>query len=126
MFNIFEEENEEVSEQAKVCIRLKKVEYPQLQGAVGVLQVCAAIEGISFTECANHLFTQVSELTDQHTPRKVSATGSRAGKKDGEVKRIRGGGPSTVKETTSTGLTGVSGQGFTLTGNTYLRKTDRL
>jgi hypothetical protein len=62
MFNIFEEENEEVSEQANVCMLLKKVEHPQLQDAVGALQVCAAIEGISFTECANHLSAQVSEL----------------------------------------------------------------
>ena len=92
MFNIFEEENEEVSEQAKVCMLLKKVEHPQLQDAVGALRVRAAIEGISFTECANHLSAQVSELPDQHTPRKVPATGSRAGKKDSEIKRIRGGG----------------------------------
>ncbi|KAI2490447.1 hypothetical protein MHU86_24134 [Fragilaria crotonensis] len=94
MFNIFEEENEEVSEQAKVRMLLKKVEHPQLQDAVGALRVRAAIEGISFTECANHLSAQVSELPDQHTPRKVSATGSRAGKKDSEIKRIRGGGQS--------------------------------
>ena len=92
MFNIFEEENEEVSEQAKVRMLLKKVERPQLQDAVGALRVRAAIEGISFTECANHLSAQVSELPDQHTPRKVSATGSRVGKKDSEIKGIRGGG----------------------------------
>jgi hypothetical protein len=73
------------------------VEHPQLQDAVGALRVRAAIEGISFTECANHLSAQVSELPDQYTPRKVSATGSRAGKKDGEIKRIRGGGLSAGK-----------------------------
>ncbi|KAI2496695.1 hypothetical protein MHU86_17791 [Fragilaria crotonensis] len=67
---------------------------PTTQDAVGALRVRAAIEGISFTECANHLSAQVSELPDQHTPRKVSATGSRAGKKDSEIKRIRGGGQS--------------------------------
>ncbi len=97
MFNIFEEENEEVSEQAKVCMLLKKVEHLQLQDAVGALRVRAAIEGISFTECANHIPAQVPELPDQHTPRKVSATESCAGKKDSEVKRIRGSGSGAGK-----------------------------
>jgi hypothetical protein len=90
MFNIFKEENEEITEQAKVRMLLKKVEHPQLQDAVGALRVRASMEGINFTECANHLSAQVSELPDQQTPRKVSATGTNRAKGN-DTKRIRGG-----------------------------------
>jgi hypothetical protein len=77
MFNIFEEDKEPISEQAKVRMLLKKINHPQLQDAVGALRVCAQMDGITFTECANHLFAIVSELPDQTTPRKVSATNSK-------------------------------------------------
>ena len=39
MLNIFQEENEIISEQAKVRMLLKKVEHPQLQDAIGALRV---------------------------------------------------------------------------------------
>ena len=87
MFNIFEEEKEEISEQAKVRMLLKKIEHPQLQDAVGALRVRAQIEGITFTECANHLSAIVSELPGHQTPRKVSGTESKV-----KTHRIRGGG----------------------------------
>ena len=99
MFNIFEEENEVISDQAKVRILLKKVEHPQLQDAIGALRVRATIGGgITFTECANHLSAQVSELPDhQTTPRKVSGAGSnRSGKSSSDSKRIRGGNGSST------------------------------
>ena len=35
VFNIFEEENDEITEPAKVRMLLKKVEHPQLQDAIG-------------------------------------------------------------------------------------------
>jgi hypothetical protein len=88
MFNIFEAEGESMQEQAKVRMLLKKVEHPQLQTAVGTLRVRVQIEGVSFTECANHLSAIVSELPDYQLSRKVSAAES--GKL--ETKRIRGGG----------------------------------
>ena len=96
MFNIFEEENEEISEQAKVRMLLKKVEHPQLQDAVNALRVRAYMQDITFTECANHLSAQVSELPDHQTPRKVSGAGSNRPSKSGDPKRIRGGGPGPV------------------------------
>jgi hypothetical protein len=58
MFNNFEEENEQVTEQAKV-------RFPQPQDACSALRIRALMEGITCTECANHLFGQVSELPDQ-------------------------------------------------------------
>ena len=93
MFNIFEEENEGITEQAKVRMLLKKVDHPQLQDAIGALRVRAAMDGITFTECANHLAAQVSELPDQQSTRKIAGTGSERKKKKGvDTHRIRGGG----------------------------------
>ena len=90
MFNIFHEENEVISEQAKVRMLLKKVEHPQLQDAVGALRVRASMDGITFTECANHLSALVSELPDNQSSQKISgATTDRPNK---DIKRIRGGG----------------------------------
>ena len=89
MFNIFETEGEPVQEQAKVRMLLKKVEHPQLQTAVGTLRVRAQMDGVSFTECANHLSAIVSELPDYQLNRKVSAT---SGDIKVKTKRMRGGG----------------------------------
>jgi hypothetical protein len=58
------------------CMLLKKVEHPQVQDAVNALRVRASMQGITFTECANHLSALVSELPDHQTPRKVSGAGS--------------------------------------------------
>lgn len=86
MFNIFEEEDEAITEQAKVRMLLKKVEHPQLQDAVGALRVRAQMDGTTFTECANHLAAIVSEIPDYSTPRKVSAAERKVA-----VQHIRGG-----------------------------------
>ena len=87
MFNLFEEEGEAVTEQAKVRMLLKKVLHPALSNAVSALRIRAQLDSVSFTECANHLAAMVSELPEKHLARKVSATDSKP-----KVKRIRGGG----------------------------------
>jgi hypothetical protein len=76
MFNIFVQEGEPISESAKVRLLLKKIEHPQLQDTIGALRVRSAIEGITFTECANHLAALVSELPDQQSTRKISGAHS--------------------------------------------------
>ena len=91
VFNTFEEEDEIISEQAKVRMLLKKVEHPQLQDAFGALRVRASIDRLTFTECANHLSAQVSELPDNQSARRISGAATDRTK---EPKRIRGGGPS--------------------------------
>jgi hypothetical protein len=73
MFNIFNEEGEAISETAKVRLLLKKVKHPQLQDAIGALRVRSAIDGITFTECANHLAALVSEIPDQQSSGKISS-----------------------------------------------------
>jgi hypothetical protein len=47
------------------------------------------MDGITFTECANHLSALVSELPDNQLSRKISGTTSDRPK---DIKRIRGGG----------------------------------
>jgi hypothetical protein len=86
MFNIFEVENEPISEQTKVRMLLKKVQHPQLQDAVGALRVRHQLEGLTFTEAANHLSAIVSELPDHQSNCKLSAVDKT------KVKHIRGGG----------------------------------
>ena len=81
MFNIFQEEGEELTENAKVRELLKRVQNNQLQDTVKALRVRFDIDGISYTEAANHLTSAVSELPEYQLARRVSS-----------LKRIRGGG----------------------------------
>ena len=93
MFNIFAEEGEPMTEQAKVRMLLAKVEHPQLKDAVGALRVRASMDGTTFTECSNHLSAQVSELPDSLVNRKIAGTNTnRDAKTSSNAKRIRGGG----------------------------------
>ena len=81
MFNIFQEEGEELTKNAKVHELLKRVQNNQLQDTVKALRVRFDIDGISYTEAANHLTSAVSELPEYLLARRVSS-----------LKRIRGGG----------------------------------
>ena len=81
MFNIFQEEGEELTENAKVLELLKRVQNNQLQDTVKALRVRFDIDGISYTEAANHLAAAVSELPEFLLARRVSS-----------LKRICGGG----------------------------------
>jgi hypothetical protein len=69
------------------------LQHPQLQVAVDAVRVRAAIDGLTFAVCANHLSAQAFEIHDPQTPRKVSGAGSsNKVQKRNETKRIRGGG----------------------------------
>ena len=85
MFNIYEEEGEEFTENAKLHELFKRVQHPQLQDTVKALKVRFDMEGITFTQAANHLIAAVSELPEYHLTLKVSASSS-------GTPRIRGGG----------------------------------
>ena len=54
-FNIFQEEGEELTENAKVRELLTCVQNNQLQDTVKALRVRFDLDGISYTEAANHL-----------------------------------------------------------------------
>ena len=81
MFNIFKEEGEQLTENAKVRELFKRVQHTQLQDTVKTLHVRYDLDGITYTQAANHLTTAVSELPEFQLARCVSS-----------VKRIRGGG----------------------------------
>ena len=67
MFNIYEEEGEEFTENAKLRELFKRVQHPQLQDTVEALKVHFDMEGITYTQAANHLTAAVSELAQNTT-----------------------------------------------------------
>ena len=67
MFNIYKDEQEEFSENAKICELFKWVQHPQLQDTVKALKVHFNMEGLTYTQAANHLAAAVSELPEFHT-----------------------------------------------------------
>ena len=73
MFNIFQEEGEELTENAKVRELLKCVQNNQLQDTVKALQVRFDLDGISYTEAANHLTSAVSDLPEYLFAHRVSS-----------------------------------------------------
>ena len=85
MFNIYKEEGEEFTENAKLRELFKRVQYPQPQDTVKALKVRFDMEDIMYTQAANHLTAAVSELPEYHLTHKVSALSS-------GTPRIQGGG----------------------------------
>ena len=71
MFNIFQEEGEELLEDAKLWEIFKQVQHPQLQDTVKALKVRFDTEGLTYTQAANHLSAPVSELAKYQMARKV-------------------------------------------------------
>ena len=129
MFNIYEEEGEEFTENAKLHELFKRVQHPQLQDTVKALKVRFDMEGITYTQAANHLTAVVSELLEYHLTHKVSASSS-------GTPRIRGGGGNNhnsnikkkgagCKPQTKAYLCQMDwfSQGITRTGQNYQKKT---
>ena len=81
MFNIFQDEGEPLEESAKTRLLLKKIQNPNLSQAVSALRIRDNMEGISFTEAANHIATEIANLQETQfvSPRcqsGVTTTGS--------------------------------------------------
>jgi hypothetical protein len=74
MFTIFEEENEPMTERAKVDELLTKVQNSSLSAAVAQLRYQLNTTGITFTVAANHLNSEVSQTPDYQISRKINAT----------------------------------------------------
>lgn len=81
MYNIYEKEDEEMSEDAKIRFLFKRVQHPSLQGAVEALKArLATNDAITYTQAANHLSTAVSELPEFLAKnRNISSIASGAG-----------------------------------------------
>ena len=128
MFNIYEEEGEEFTENAKLREVFKRVQHHRLQDTVKALKVSFDMEGITYAQAANHLTAAVSELPEYHLTRKVSASSS-------GTPMIRGGGGNRhnnniKKKVECKPQTKASScqmdwfsQGITQTGRNYQRKT---
>ena len=80
MYNIFQEEVEELTENAKVHELLKCVQNNQLQDTIKALRVWFDLDGISYTEAANHITSAVKKFPEYILTCQVSSQ-----------KRIRGG-----------------------------------
>ena len=87
MFNIYKEDGEEFTKNAKQRELFKRVQHPQLHDTIKALKVRFDMEGITYTQAANHLTAAVLELPEYHLTRKVSASSS-------GTPRIQGGGGS--------------------------------
>ncbi|KAI2504021.1 hypothetical protein MHU86_10454 [Fragilaria crotonensis] len=74
MFTIFEEENEPLTERAKVDELLTKVQNSGLAAAVAQLRYQLNTTGITFTVAANHLNSEVSQTPDYQLSRRINAT----------------------------------------------------
>jgi hypothetical protein len=74
MFTIFEEENEPLTERAKVDELLTKVQNPALTAAIAQLRFQLNTVGVTFTIAANHLNAAVSQTPDYQMARKISST----------------------------------------------------
>ena len=117
MFNIYEEDQEEFSENAKIRELFIRVQHPQLQDTVKKLKVRFDMEGLTYTQAANHLTAAVSELPEFHTTRRVAAAHIRGGSADtGTHNKYNN---STGKGAPKSGIRTVDGKyswGFTSTG----------
>ena len=87
MFNIYKDDGDEFTENAKQRELFKRVQHPQLHDTIKALKVRFDMEGITYTHAANHLTAAVLELPEYHLTHKVSASPS-------GTPRIRGGGGS--------------------------------
>jgi hypothetical protein len=90
MFTIFEEENEPLSECAKVDELLTKVQHTALAAAVTQLRFQLNTEGVTFTVAANHLNSVVSQTQDYQVARKISSTNTNERQQGGHGGRGNG------------------------------------
>lgn len=79
MFTIFEEEDEPLTERAKVDELLTKVQNTALAAAVAQLRYQLNTVGISFTVAANHLNSEISQTPDYQLSRKISSVSTNNG-----------------------------------------------
>ena len=65
MYNIYDKEDEPMSEDAKIRFLFKKIEHPGLTAAIEALKVKQSTnEELTYQQAANHLSTAVSELPE--------------------------------------------------------------
>ena len=88
MFNIYKEEGEEMTENARLRELFKRTNDTQLVESVKALEVRYNMDRLTYTQAANHLTAAVSKLPDYQMARRVSnvKTGSGQGRKPTRVR----------------------------------------
>ena len=91
MFNIYKEEGEERTENVKLRELFKCTKHTQLTESVKALEVRYDMDGLTYTQAANHLTAAISKLLDYQMARRVSnvKTAGRGGNKQGRVRHNR-------------------------------------
>ena len=74
MFNIFQKQGEELSENTKVRELLKWVQHNQLQYTLKALHVCLDLDSITYTKAAFHLTSIIFEMAEYQLAHHVSTT----------------------------------------------------
>ena len=89
MFNIYKEEGEEMTENAKLRELFKRTKHTQLTELVKALEVRYDMDALTYTQAANHLTAAVSKLPDYQMACRVSnvKTAGAAGNKQGRIRR---------------------------------------
>ena len=89
MFNIYKEEGEEMTENAELRELFKRMKHAQLTESVKALKVCYDIDGLTYTQAANHLTAAISKFQDYQMADRVSniKTAGAGGNKQGRVRR---------------------------------------
>ena len=64
MFNIYDKEGEPMPEEARIRFLFKQVQHNDLQHAIAALKARMITEAVTYTQCANHIATAVSELPE--------------------------------------------------------------
>ena len=87
MFNIYKENGEEMTENAKLRELFKCTKHMQLVESVKALEVHYDMDGLTYTQAANHLTAAVSKLPHYQMACRVSnvKTGGGSGNKQGHV-----------------------------------------
>ena len=72
MFNIYKEEGEEMTENAKLWELFKRTKHTQLTESMKAFEVRYDMDGLTNTQAANHLTAAVSKLPDYQMAHSVS------------------------------------------------------
>ena len=88
MYNIYDQEGEPYSDDAKVRFLFKKTQHQGLQGAINALKALqtAGTTVVTYTMAANHLSTAVSELPEyQANKRNIASIDTSGGKINSDI-----------------------------------------
>ena len=82
-FNIFREEGEPMADSTQINERFSRFHQPQLSDIVKALEVRADLDGITYSEAANHLTAAVSKMPEYQLSQNISGVHSSGGKSGG-------------------------------------------